>query len=42
MVFALHLEIKALLRYMEGWPSPQLMGGLIGEELCGQSEKGPP
>lgn len=42
MVFALHLEIKALLWYMEGWPSPQLMGGLIGEELCGQSEKGPP
>lgn len=42
MVFALHLEIKALLRNMEGWPSPQLMSGLIGEELSGQSEEGPP
>lgn len=42
MVFALHLEIKSLLRYLEGWPSPQLMGGAIGKELCGQSEEGLP
>ena len=42
MVLALHLEVKALLRDVERWPSPQLVCGPIGEELCGQSEEGPP
>lgn len=42
VVFALHLEIKALLWHMEGWPSPQLVCGLVGEKLCGQSEEGLP
>lgn len=42
VVFALHLEVEALLGGVEGRSAPELMGGAIGEGLHGQSQEGLP
>lgn len=42
VVLALDLEVEALLGGMEGRPTPQLMGGSVGEQLRGQSQEGLP
>lgn len=42
VVLALHLEVEAFLGGVEGWPTPQLMHGPIGEGPYGQSLEGLP
>lgn len=42
VVFALHLQVEALLGGVEGRSAPQLMRGSVGEGPHGQSQEGLP